>query len=97
MQQPPPPSPPIKPPSIEQIEYDRVYAELETTFETLAAGVSNLLPENLRKLVVMAAVLRHAARMSIEIGMGRGDFEKRCASTADRAYAPRVEIPKIIV
>jgi len=91
-----PPVPPLTK-SLETQEYERLFAELTPQLDALADGVSPLVPGLIPKLLLMTALLRHAGRLAVAIGLSPADFQKKFVAMAQRAYAPRVEIPKVVV
>jgi hypothetical protein len=82
---------------IEQVEYERIATELEPVVKRLEEGASPLLQRQQIGLVLMAALIHQTARVAQRIGMGRMDFDKRVSMIADRVYAARPTVPKVIV
>lgn len=90
-----PPAPPTK--RTEQLEYERLDEELSPIVEEKLAGVSPLVPAPAAMLVVLAALLHQAANLAMRYGLRKEDYLRRSAQIAERAYAPRVEVPKLFV
>jgi hypothetical protein len=80
---------------IHQTEMERVQTQLEPILDDHLRSISPLVQHP--QLCLMAVLIRQAARFASQIGMPRELFEKRVMQMADVAYAPRIEVPKIVI